>query len=475
MRAHLTVLALLALLLGLQPRAASAATRHASSPPNLIFILADDLGYGDLGCYGQKYIRTPNLDRLAAQGTRFTQFYAGATVCAPSRSTLMQGLHTGHARVRGNAGKTNPLAQALRDQDLTVARVLRDAGYATGLIGKWGLGDIGPAECGLPRRHGFDEFFGYLNQRHAHNYYPTFLWHNETRVPLRNTVPNEDETGAGRSDNRLEYSADLITRQALDFIRRHRDQPFFLCFTPTLPHANNEAGNQGMEIPDLGEYADHEWPASRKAHAAMVSRLDQDVGRLLQQLDELQLAERTVVFFTSDNGPHREGGNNPDLNDSNGPLRGIKRDLYEGGIRVPMIVRWPNRVPAGRTSDAPWWFPDFFPTAAALAGVAAPPNLDGHDVSRLLLGRVDRLPRRLFYWEFHEGGFKQAVRLGDWKAVRTAPQRPIELYRLSLDPGETQDLAAAHPRTARRLTRRLEAEHLESPDWPVRRGPTQQP
>jgi arylsulfatase A-like enzyme len=460
---HLRVLCLL-WLAGFLPLG----TAHAGGPrPNIVFILADDLGYGDLGCYGQKHIRTPNLDRLALGGTRFTSFYAGATVCAPSRSTLMQGLHTGHCRVRGNAGKANPLAQALRPDDLTVARVLKDAGYATGLIGKWGLGDAGAAESGLPRRQGFDEFFGYLNQRHAHNYYPTFLWRNETRVPLRNTVPNEDDAGAGRSDNRREYSADRIADEALAFVRRHPHEPFFLLFTPTLPHANNEAGREGMEIPELGEYANLEGPPSRKAHAAMVSRLDRDVGRLLDLLEELHLQDNTLVFFTSDNGPHREGGNDPELNDSNGPFRGIKRDLYEGGIRVPMIVRWPGKVPADRVDATPWWFPDFLPTAATLAGVEPPGNLDGRNVLPLLLGQ--RAPRRSapFYWEFHEGGFKQAIREGRWKAIRQAPGRTIELYNLDADPSETRDLTPSHPRTARRLARLLDSQRTDSPDWPV--------
>lgn len=440
----------------------------ASSRPNLVFILADDLGYGDLGCYGQQRIRTPRLDRMAAEGTRFTQVYAGATVCAPSRSTLMQGLHTGHARVRGNAGPQNPLAQALRPGDQTVADVLQGAGYTTALIGKWGLGDIGEAEPGLPRRHGFDHFFGYLNQTHAHNYYPTFLWRNEERVPLQNTVPRATPVGAGVSDNKAQYSADLITEEALDFVRRPHDKPFFLCFTPTLPHANNEAGKAGMEVPELGEYADLDWPAPQKAHAAMITRLDRDVGRLLDLLEERGLAENTLVFFTSDNGPHREGGNDPDFNDSNGPLRGIKRDLYEGGIRVPMIVRWPGHVPAGRVSHSPWWFPDFLPTAARLAKARLLAAVDGRDISMILFGGESRRAADPFYWEFHEGGFKQAVRAGDWKGIRLAPGKPVELYDLAQDPGETRDVATEHPRVVRRLAQMLETLRVDSPDWPVR-------
>lgn len=446
---------------------ASPDTRAAAPRPNIIVILADDLGYGDLGCFGQKRIRTPRLDQMAAEGLRFTQCYAGSTVCAPSRSVLMQGLHTGHARVRGNAGRQNPLAQALRPGDVTVARLLQDAGYATGLFGKWGLGDAGAAEVGLPRRHGFDEFFGYLNQHHAHNYYPTHLWHNETRVPLRNTVPNEDAQGGGRSDNRLDYSADLIADRALDFIRRHHTHPFFLYFAATLPHANNEARQLGMEVPDLGDYAGLDWPEPQKGHAAMVTRLDRDVGRVLDLLGELDIDRQTLVIFSSDNGPHREGGNNPDFNDSNGPFRGIKRDLYEGGIRVPTIVRWPGQTPAGRTSDAVWWAADVLPTAAALAGVEPPPGLDGINVTPILLGRELRR-RPPLYWEFHEGGFKQAVLDGRWKGVRLAPDQPVEVYDLRSDPGETRDLAAERPRIARRLAERMAAMRTDSPDWPIR-------
>ncbi|MBL9139736.1 MAG: arylsulfatase [Verrucomicrobiales bacterium] len=440
----------------------------ASRPPNILVLLADDLGYGDLGCYGQTRIRTPRLDRLAAEGTRFTRYYAGSTVCAPSRSALMQGLHTGHCRVRGNAGRQNPLAQSLRPDDVTVAEVLKSAGYVTGLIGKWGLGDVPGAEVGLPRSQGFDEFFGYLNQHHAHNYFPTYLWRNEERVTLSNIVPNEDWAGGGQSSNRAQYSADLIAEEALDFIRRHRQHPFFLCFTPTLPHANNEAGKDGMEIPDLAEYRDLPWPTPAKAHAAMVTRLDRDVGRILDLLRELDLEAGTLVLFTSDNGPHREGGNDPDFNDSNGPLRGIKRDLYEGGIRVPMIARWPGRIPSGSVRSEIWWAPDLLPTLAELAGAKAPPHLDGLSVARMLQGgRAPRRPSPL-YWEFHEGGFKQAVLDGHWKAVRLGLGKPVELYHLGSDPSETLDRAARLPRRAERLARIMDREHRNSPDWPVR-------
>jgi arylsulfatase A-like enzyme len=329
--------------------------------------------------------------------------------------------------------------------------------------------DSPDAEPGLPRRQGFDEFYGYLSQVHAHNYYPTFLWRNEEKVRLRNTVPNETPAGAGKSDNKLDYSHDLIADEALDFIRRHRDRPFFLFFTPTIPHANNEARAEGMEVPDLGPYANLDWPPGVRGHAAMISRLDRDVGRVLDLLRELGIAERTLVFFSSDNGPHKEGGFDPEFNDSNGPLRGIKRDLYEGGIRVPMIVWGPGRVPAGQVSDEPWWFADFLPTAAALAGVKPPDRLDGIDASPLLRGKSLR-SRPPLYWEFHERGFKQAVLRHPWKAVRLAPGEPVELYHLGRDPGETRNLAEEFPARARRLARLMDRMRVDSPDWPIRAG-----
>ena len=287
-------------------------------------------------------------------------------------------------------------------------------------------------------------------------------------MPLRNTVPNLDVNGGGVSDNKVEYSADLIADEALAFVRRAKDRPFFLYFAPTLPHANNEAGKNGMEVPDLGWYRDLDWPPAQKAHAAMISRLDRDVGRLLDLLRELGLDERTLVFFTSDNGPHREGGNNPDFNDSNGPFRGIKRDLYEGGIRVPFIARWPGRVPAGRVSGQLTAFWDFLPTAAELAGVARPPAGDGLSLVPTLLGRRQREQPEFLYWEFFEGGFKQAIRAGDWKGVRLAPGKPLELYDLKADPGETQDVAARNPDVVRRLEGLLETARTDSVDWPVK-------
>lgn len=440
--------------------------------PNIILILADDLGYGDVGCYGQRKIRTPHIDRMAAEGVRFTQFYAGSTVCAPSRCVLMTGLHVGHCYIRGN-GKLN-----LRPQDVTVAEVLQQAGYATGMFGKWGLGH--EASTGLPTRQGFDEFFGYLDQHHAHNYYPSFLIRGEQRVPLDNVVPNEGEFGQGVASRKVQYSHDLIAEAALAFIDAHKHEPFFLYVPFTLPHANNEAGKQGMEVPDWGEYADLDWPAPQKAAAAMISRLDRDVGRILARLKGHGIDQRTIVFFSSDNGPHGEGGHDPDFFDSNGPLRGMKRDLYEGGIRVPMIVRWPGRAPAGTVSEFIGSFADFLPTAAAIAGIDPPASLDGVSFLPAILGQNEgQRQHDYLYWEFYERGSAQAIRMGRWKAVaQPLGGEKLELYDLASDLGETTDVAAEHPDVATRARLLLREAHVPSPDWrlpdppkPARKAP----
>ena len=398
-----------------------------SAKPNIIFILADDLGYGDLGCYGQAQIQTPQIDQLAAEGVRFTDCYSGSTVCAPSRCCLMTGHHTGHARIRSN------VRRPLQPEDTTVAQVLKQAGYATGIVGKWGLGE--PDTTGVPTRQGFDEWFGYLNQTHAHNYYPEYLWRNEMRVPLSGNL-------AGRKS---QYSHDLFTAEAVDFIQRQREQPFFLYLAYTLPHANNELGREtgnGMEVPHDRPYAGRPWPQPQKNHAEMITRLDYDVGLVMDTLRETGIDKNTIVLFTSDNGPHREGGARPGFFNSAGGLRGIKRDLYEGGIRVPMIARWPGQIAPGTTCQEPWAFWDFLPTAAELAGAQAPPAIDGVSVVPALLGNQMQA-RGYLYWEFIYGKrLRQAVRMGKWKAVRLAPEAPIELYDLAADRAETTDLAA---------------------------------
>jgi arylsulfatase A-like enzyme len=434
--------------------ASGAEQRSAPNRPNIIFILADDLGYGDLGCYGQKRIRTPNIDRIASQGMRFTQCYAGSTVCAPSRCCLMTGLHTGHAHVRGNA------LVPLPPEDVTVAEVLKGAGYTTGIIGKWGLGE--PDTMGVPNRQGFDYWFGYLNQRRAHNYWPDYLWKNEEKYPLPNVLVRDNV-----ASKKEVYSHDLFTVEALDFIRRHQSGPFFLYLAYTIPHANNEAGREGMEVPSDAPYTDEDWPQQQKNHAAMITRMDADIGKIMELLKELGIEENTVVFFSSDNGPHREGGAGPEFFKSAGPLRGIKRDLYEGGIRVPMIVRWPGTITPGAVSDQVWAFWDFPPTAAELAGVDAPANIDGISMLPALLGR-DQKDHEFLYWEFHERGFTQAVRLGNWKGVRFGTDRPIELYNLASDVGEKNDVAEKHPDIVARIARILKTARTDSEFFPVR-------
>jgi arylsulfatase A-like enzyme len=417
--------------------ASSVPPGHAFQPrkPNIVFILADDLGYGDIGPYGQRQIQTPNLDRLAAQGLKFTNAYAGAAVCAPSRSVLMTGLHTGHTPVRANAG-TIPI----RDEDVTLAEVLRGAGYRTGGFGKWGLGDA--ESSGVPTKQGFDEFFGYLHQIHAHTYFPEFLWHNERKHAL----PANANGGRGA------YSADLIADRSLDFIRANRDQPFFLYTAFTLPHGR-------FEVPNDEPYSRRDWPDEEKKFASMVTRLDGQVGRIMALLDELKLDRDTVVFFASDNGGITGEGHDVKRFSSNGPFRGQKTTLYEGGIRIPMIVRWARRVAANATSDVPWGFWDVLPTLAELAGAGTPGGLDGVSMAPVILGSraAPRRPagREFFYWEHLEFNRQanalrtetmiQAVRMGDWKAVRPRPGAPLQLYDLARDAGETTDVAAAHP------------------------------
>jgi uncharacterized sulfatase len=439
--------------------------------PNVVFILADDLGYGDLGVYGQKLVRTPKIDRLAAEGLRFTDFYAGSTVCAPSRAVLMTGRHAGHASVRGNAGGGALSIQALREGERTLAHLFKDAGYATALFGKWGLGEVGSA--GHPSRMGFDAFFGYLNQRHAHNYYPSFLWRGETRVGLRNVPEKEDEDGAGWARVRAEYSHDVIADAALRWIDESRDRPFFLYLAVTIPHANNEARTatgDGQEVPDYGEYARETWPNPDKGQAAMIARLDRDVGRLLAKLEEHALAKDTLVLFSSDNGPHQEGGHDPERFDANGPLRGVKRALYEGGIRVPMIARWPGRVAPGSVSSHVGYFGDFFATFAEMLGQAVPSGLDSVSLLPTFTGDPGRQDTHEYlYWEFYEQGGRQAVRFGPWKAIREPMKTGrVQLFDLSKDVGEEKDLAPLRKDLVETAESYMDEAHVPDPRWSVR-------
>ena len=437
----------------------AAGDRH----PNIIWILADDLGYGDLGSYGQERIRTPSLDRMASEGIRFTDAYAGFTVCAPSRSVLMTGQHTGHTRVRRNG------TPGLHDEDVTVAELLREEGYATALVGKWGLGmEDSP---GAPWRQGFDHFFGYLSQGHAHNFYPEFLMRNAERVPLGNVVRQSSRYDgmSGVAIERVDYSHDLLMDDAIRWVEAQAGGPFFLYLALTIPHANNEAGGRdgggdpgisnieedlgshreriGMEVPDAGDYDQEGWPGPQKGTAAMITRMDAGIGRIIDLLERLAIDGDTIVFFSSDNGPHAEGGNDPFFFDSNGPLQGYKRSLHDGGIRVPAIVRWPGKVPAGVVSDVPWYFADFLPTMAELVGFDAPAGIDGQSILPVLLGQQDEMADRHFYWGGTPGR-AEAVRWGRWKAVREGPDEPLELFDLRSDPGEEADVADVNPDVA---------------------------
>ncbi len=424
--------------------------RSASEkPPNIIFIMADDLGYGDLGCYGQENINTPNIDQLAAYGNRFTQCYAGSTVCAPSRSVLMTGQHTGHTRVRGNSGKVAGVGPQkrvpLKGDDVTVAEVLKKAGYVTAITGKWGLGE--PQTTGIPSRQGFDEWLGYLNQRNAHSYYPPYLWRNEQKIILE----------GNKNGQQKQYSHDLFTDFALDFIRRRSNKRFFLYLPYTIPHAK-------YQIPGTWPYSDKPWPKDARVHAAMITRMDRDVGRIITLLQKLKIDKDTLVFFCSDNGAASrwEG-----LFDSSGPLRGCKRDLYEGGIRTQMIVRWPGMVPAGKVSDAVWYFADVLPPLAELAGLDPPHDIDGINILPTLLGKQQKTHDRFLYWEFFERGFQQAVRWRNYKAVRAKRGAPLELYDLAGDPGEKHNIAAKHSDVTAAVEHYLRTARTDSPNWPV--------
>ncbi|MDX2019798.1 MAG: arylsulfatase [Deltaproteobacteria bacterium] len=441
----------------------------AKRPPNIIFIMADDLGYGELGAYGQRTIKTPRLDRMAAEGLKFSDFYAGTTVCAPSRAVLMTGRHTGRVSIRGNANKE---IQKLSRSETTLAEVLKPAGYNTALVGKWGMGEEGSGA--RPNERGFDFFYGYLNQVHAHNYYPEFVWRNDRKEPLRNVVqPAKEGYGdfqGGYATQKIDYTHDLFMNEATAWVRGQNKQPFFLYLALTTPHANNEAAKElgdGQEVPDYGIYADRPWPNAQKGQAAMVSRLDKDVGRLLDLLVELHIDKDTLVLFTSDNGPHAEGGFDVASFTPAGPLRGIKRDLYEGGIREPLIAWWPGTIAAGRISRHVGYLGDVMATVADLARVPVPANINSLSFAPELRGQRQP-PHEHLYFEFYEQGGKQAVRKGPWKAVRAGlGQGPLELYDLEKDLGESQDVAALHPDIVEQMITIMAEEHVEDPRWKV--------
>ena len=436
------------------PQHDSEATASVAEKPNIIVILADDLGYGDLSSFGQTRFSTPNIDRLAAEGMTFTQHYSGSTVCAPSRSALMTGQHTGHTFIRGNKEVQPEGQHPLPDSVFTLAEMLKEQGYTTGVFGKWGLGF--PGSEGDPNNQGFDRFVGYNCQRLAHHYYPRYLWDNQQQVPF--------EENAGFDKGR--YAPDYIHERTLAFLDEHAEAPFFLFIASPIPHAELIAPDSVMDkfrgkyLPEkvyqgtddgeryrLGPYESQ--PESHAAFVAMMYVLDRQVGEILDRLEALGIDDKTLVLFSSDNGPHQEGGADPDYFDSNGPLRGYKRDLYEGGIRVPTIARWPGTVQAGATTDHVSAFWDLMPTLADLTGATAPDDIDGISYLPTLLGTGTQAQHDYLYWEFHERGGRIAFRQGKWKAVKynylEAPDAPFELYDLDADPGETTNLAAQHP------------------------------
>ncbi|MEX2511670.1 MAG: arylsulfatase [Cyclobacteriaceae bacterium] len=455
--------------------------------PNIVYILADDLGYGDLSILGQEKFHTPHLDKLAREGLLFTQHYAGSTVCAPSRSSLMTGLHTGHTPVRGNKGM-NGGQYPLSASTPTIPKILKKAGYITGAFGKWGLGY--PGSSGEPLQQGFDEFFGYNSQTIAHNYYPRELWDNDQVLEL-----NENQgTQQGL------YAPLLIQEQTLDFIEKHQDTTFFLYVPSVIPHAElfapqaymdmfldrtspeppyqyesklaPETPYEGIDDPDhprykVGGYGSQRYPHA--AFAAMVTLLDEQVGQIVEKLEELGLKENTLVIFTSDNGPHKEGGADPDFFNSNGPFQGYKRDLHEGGIRVPMIASWPGTIESGTKTDHISSFWDVLPTLAELAQLEVPEGINGISFLPTLLGEGEQKQHEYLYWEFHEQGGKQAVRKGDWKGIRLDVFKGNEellLYDLSKDPGEEMDLSTTYPETAAELFSIMQEDRIEDPEWP---------
>jgi arylsulfatase A-like enzyme len=441
------------------------------SVPNIIFILSDDLSWGDLGCYGQREIQTPNIDRLAAEGMRFTNAYAGNSVCAPSRSCLMQGLHPGHARVRNNS--YGGYRHALELTDMTVARVLQSAEYKTGLFGKWGLGLS--SQRGVPNPMGFDEFFGYLNQRKAHSYYPPFLWHNDQRVyfPAHRGHDHKQQSrynAAGqvqpfgiKQAADAKYSFDVIHAKSLDFIERNHHSPFFLYLAHTIPHGP-------VIVPDLGPYRDKKWAIGHKEWAGMVTRLDSAVGDVLALLEKLEIDRQTIVFFASDNGHSAHGYDRnksvPSIGDhfqSHGPTRGRKGQSYDGAFRVPAIARWPGHIEAGQVSDLAWAFWDFLPTAAALAQTTFTDETDGVSILPTLLGSPEKQKiHDYLYWEYNQN---QAIRTGKWFAHRKNGG-DVELYDLDQDPQQKIDLANQQPELATKVLMWMRASHTPSEVWP---------
>jgi arylsulfatase len=467
---------------------------EARRPPNVVFILADDLGYGEVGAYGQEKIRTPSIDRIAREGIRFTQHYSGSPVCAPSRCVLLTGLHTGHAHIRDN-DEMDERGDVWHDPDLegqrplpeetyTLGTLFQEAGYVTAAVGKWGLG--GPGSSGAPNRQGFDHWYGYLCQRVAHNYYPTHLWRNEEKEILEGNeyfyphqrLPEEadpEDPAAYEPYSGGDYSMDFMAEEARSFVRAHAQEPFFLFLPFPAPHAALQVPEDSLEeyaeafqeTPYRGERSYLPHPKPRAAYAAMVTRMDREIGSILDLLDELGLAEDTLVLFTSDNGPTFNGGTDSEFFESAAGLRGLKTQLYEGGIRVPLVARWPGRIPAGSTSDLPSAFWDFLPTFADLTGRSLSVPTDGVSILPTLEGRPDEQDdREYLYWEFQG---RQAVRLGKWKAYRSARDGDFELFDLAGDRGETVNVASANPEVVSRISQIMMDARTESSLFPLLR------
>ena len=453
--------------------------------PNIIYILADDLGYGDIGVYGQKHIMTPHLDRLAEEGLLFTQHYSGAPICAPSRSALLEGKHTGRTQIRGNGGKK---AKAyLRKGTVTLGSILQSAGYRTGVIGKWGLGTY--EDEGAPNSHGIDYFYGFLDQSLAHNYYPEYLWENGQKRYFNNrgiamhpkhvdikTRPIEESYKDFIGND---YSVYHMQNKALEFIRQNSKSAFFLYYATPLPHAALQIPDEELEPYSFeetpfagGYYSPH--PRPKAARAAMISLLDRQVGEIMSLTESLGIAENTLIVFTSDNGPAIENSTQEDIDffNANGGMRGYKRSTTEGGIRVPTIAYWPGQIKAGTVTDhisAMW---DFLPTAADLAGAVAPEDIDGISFAPTLLGHSKQKQHDYLYWEYHErrgAGPSQAIRKGRWKAIRSYTQigdNTTFLYDLESDPNETKNLSEAYPDLTQELIDLMaERERTSNPRW----------
>ena len=456
-----------------------------SQPPNIVLIVADDLGYGELGVYGQTKIRTPNIDQLAMNGIRFTQFYAGSAVCAPSRSVLMTGQHSGHTYIRNNtpnARKNNPHGEGqepIPDSLVTLAELLKDAGYTTGGFGKWGLG--GPDSEGAPEKQGFDRFYGYYSQEVAHNYYPTHLWDTGRRVPLNNNRFSSSQKLDSPPDSYAQfagndYAPDLIFDEALKFVDQNKSAPFFLYWPTIVPHVSLQVPDDSVTPypaswdakPYLGERGYLPHPRPRAAYAGMITRLDDKVGVLVDRLETYGLLENTLIIFTSDNGPTFNGGSDSVFFDSTANLRGLKGSVYEGGIRVPMIASWPGKIQRGVTTHFPSAFHDLLPTFTDLTGSPTPKGVDGKSLKDTLLGRPSERTPSTLYWEL---GAQQAIRIGDFKLVRKSPrngEQTLELFNLRTDPFESTNLASNRPVLTRWMTRQMDENRTPSAKFPAK-------